>query len=194
MKQTKIFCKKCGSEITECKGKTCPNCGAKITKPIYKKWWFWVLIVVGVSLVFSAAGGDNSDANNSENETSSISTPDNSQQGSNQSGAKTYTVVDLQKMLDDLASNAMRAEATYQNMYVEITGKIANIDSDGSYITIESVNADEWNFDTVMCYIKNDTQRNVIMEKEIGDTVTIKGKIISIGEVLGYSVNIDEIN
>ena len=97
-------------------------------------------------------------------------------------------------MLDDLDENAMKAESTYQNMYVEVTGKIVSFDSDGSYISIEPVNADEWNFDTVTCYIKTDAQRSVLMEKSKGDTVVIKGKIWSIGEFLGYSINIDEVS
>ena len=97
-------------------------------------------------------------------------------------------------MLDELKSNAMKAEKTYQNAYVEITGKIANIDSDGSYISVEALNASPYNIDRIMCYIKSNEQRDFIIEKSVGDEVTIKGKIISIGEVLGYSLNIDSIS
>ena len=106
---------------------------------------------------------------------------------------KTYEEVDIQVMLDALDSNALKAEKDYQGKYVKITGKIANFDSDGRYISIESVDASEWNFVTVMCYIKTDEQRNFLMEKSKGDTVVIKGKITSVGEVLGYSLNIEEI-
>ena len=36
----------------------------KPKKPVYKKWWFWVLIVLAVFIFFSALGssGDSSDA------------------------------------------------------------------------------------------------------------------------------------
>lgn len=104
-----------------------------------------------------------------------------------------YKKVDLQQMLDDLDANALKAEKTYQNAYVEVTGKIKNFDSDGSYISIEPVNADQWNFDSVMCYIKNDEQLDYLLEKSVGDTVTIKGKVKSIGEVLGYSIDMDSV-
>ena len=107
---------------------------------------------------------------------------------------KSYQKIDLQTMLDELEENALRAESKYQDAYVEVTGKIAGFDSDGSYITIEPVYADKWNFDTVMCYIRNDTQKNFIIEKSVGDKVTIQGKIISVGEFLGYSLNIDSIS
>lgn len=93
-------------------------------------------------------------------------------------------------MLDDLKENAMKAETLYQDKLVEVTGKIANFDSDGFYISIEPVDADAWNFTTVMCYIKNDFQKDLLLEKSKGDTVTIKGQITTIGEVLGYSLNI----
>ena len=45
-----------------------------------------------------------------------------------------------------------------------------------------------------MCYIKKDAQREILMNKSKGDTVVIKGKIITIGEIIGYSINIDEVN
>lgn len=96
-------------------------------------------------------------------------------------------------MLDELEENALKAETKYQNKYIEVTGKIASFDSDGSYISIEPVNADAWNFDRVTCDIKNESQRNFLLEKSKGDIVTIKGKVTSIGEILGYDIDIKEI-
>lgn len=161
-------------------------------KKLYKRWWFWVILgVVSVGIMGSAFGAKDSGGagvglgSGSEN---------SGEGGDDTTVKKTYQKLDLQAMLDELQENALRAESKYQNAYVEITGKISNFDSDGSYITIEPTSADEWNFDTVMCYIKNDTQKRFIMEKSVGDQVTIKGKITSIGEILGYSLNIEEIS
>ncbi|SHI24814.1 hypothetical protein SAMN02745823_03870 [Sporobacter termitidis DSM 10068] len=56
------------------KMRKCPNCGAKVTsefcpicgttmrrKPVYKRWWFWlIIIVVGVFAIGSLGGGDDS--------------------------------------------------------------------------------------------------------------------------------------
>lgn len=153
-------------------------------KPFYKKWWFWVLIVIAIIGITS--NGGNGSSNNTDTGTQSQISSQVEEQIS-------YEAVNLQTMLDDLEGNAMKAEKTYQNKYVEVTGKIANFDSDGSYISIKPVNADEWSLDTVMCYIKDDAQTQILMEKEIGDTVTIKGKVKSIGEVLGYSLDIKEV-
>lgn len=105
----------------------------------------------------------------------------------------TYEVVDIQTMLDELDANALKAEKTYQDKNVELVGKISNFDSDGNYVSIEPLHADEWNFDNVQCYIKDDAQLDLLLEKKVGDKITVRGKIISIGEILGYSLNIEEI-
>ena len=104
-----------------------------------------------------------------------------------------YEKVDLQDMLDDLDENALRAEETYQDKYIEITGKISGFDSDGSYITIVPTDAPTWSSDNVQCFLKTSTHKAFLLEKNVGDVVTIKGKVSSIGEVLGYSVKIVEI-
>jgi len=94
--------------------------------------------------------------------------------------------------VDMLNSNAMKAENTYNDQYVEVTGRLSNIDSDGKYISIYPIK-DQWAFTGVQCYIKNDVQKQQVMELSIDDKVTVKGKVISVGEILGYSLNIDEI-
>ena len=103
------------------------------------------------------------------------------------------SMVILYKMFDDLDANAMKAESTYNNKYVEFSCKIANFDSSGKYIGVEPVNASEWNFITAICYIKNDNQKSFLIEKNVGDVITIKGKVKSIGELLGYSLDIKEV-
>jgi len=50
-------CKSCGKEVAK-SAKSCPNCGAKIPKPIFKRWWFWVLVIIILSAIVSGAGGN----------------------------------------------------------------------------------------------------------------------------------------
>lgn len=90
-------------------------------------------------------------------------------------------------------ANAMKAEKNYQGKCVEFKCKISNFDSDGAYISVEPTNASEWNLTSAMCYIKNDTQKEFLLNKNIDDEITIKGKIKSIGEVLGYAIDIKEV-
>ena len=164
--------------------KTCPSCGAKNKKPIFKKWWFWAAIVIVAIIVGSSAGNDEPVTTGTDVSTNNVTATEE---------AITYEVVDLQTMYDDLNGNAMKAENKYKNKYVEFECKIKVFDSDGAYIAVEPVNASEWNFDTSNCYIKNDAQRSFLLEKNVGDKITIKGKVKSIGEVLGYSFDIKEV-
>lgn len=173
-----MICKKCGQEVDK-KAVVCTQCGCKIKKPIYKKWWFWFILIIAAIAIISSSGNNNS-------------TPGNAASPQVQEEIA-YESVDLQTMFDDLESNAMKAENNYKDKYVEFECKIKSFDSDGSYVSVEPVGADEWNFSSAMCYIKNDTQKEFLLQKNVGDTITIKGKIKSIGEVLGYSVDIKEV-
>ncbi len=172
-------CKKCGNEVDK-KAVICTNCGCKIKKPIFKKWWFWVVIAIVVIAIGASGRSDEMTVTNN---------------GSTQNQAEeiVYEVVDLQTMFDELDANAMKAEASYQKKNVEFECKIKSFDSNGSYISVEPVGASEWNFVSAMCYIKNDTQKEFLIQKSVGDIITIKGKVKSIGEVLGYSIDINEV-
>lgn len=173
-------CKKCGHEVDK-KAVICTECGCKIKKPIFKKWWFWVLIV---AVVIAIANSSNNNESAPENDTTPVS---------NQTEEIIYEVVDLQTMFDELKSNAMKAENNYQNKFVEFKCKIKSFDSDGAYVSVEPTNASEWNFDSATCHIKDETQKEFLLQKNVGDEINIKGKIISIGEVLGYSLDIKEV-
>ena len=182
---------------------TSPGGESKQKKPLYDKWWFWVMIVLVIIIIAVSVGGGqragNGSSNAGENPGSSQSTGGaTSGTGSSltsEAGKEeiVYEKTDIQTMIDALQDNALKAEKTYQDQYIEVTGKISNFDSDGKYISIDPVN-NEWNLISVMCYIKNDDQRSFLLEKSKGDTVTIKGQVTSIGEVLGYSINIAEIS
>ena len=157
-------CKNCGQEVDK-KAVVCTQCGCKIKKSVFKKWWFWAIIVIVVIAIASSSGNNESTPKNETTPTQ------------NQTEEIAYEVVDLQTMFDDLKNNAMKAENNYNNKYVEFECKIASFDSDGSYISVEPVNADEWNFTTAMCYIKNDDQKEFLLQKNEGDIINIKGKV-----------------
>lgn len=48
-----MYCRSCGAQIAK-KAKICPHCGAKNSKPFYKKWWFWLLITLVLITVFGS--------------------------------------------------------------------------------------------------------------------------------------------
>jgi len=183
-------CKSCGKEVA-ISAKTCPNCGAKVPKPVYKKWWFWVIIIFVFGGIINASSDDSSSSssNNSTPETTAkvavvetTTTPTTS---------VAPTVVSADEMLDLLDENALKAEKTYNGMYVEVTGVLSNIDSDGKYFSLTR-NDGELTFINVMCYMDKEFV-DTVMEFKMDQTVTVIGKIKSVGEVMGYSLDVEEI-
>lgn len=47
-------CKVCNAEIAK-SAKTCPKCGGKNKKPIYKRWWMWVIVISMISVIINIA-------------------------------------------------------------------------------------------------------------------------------------------
>ena len=174
-----INCKSCGAEIAS-SAKSCPKCGAKNKKPIWKRWWVWILAVIILFAAISSVGG-NSNTNNSSSSTDiddpAIQEPIN------------YIAVSVADMMDMLNTNALKAENTYNGQYLEITGRLNVIDSDGSYI---SLYGGDFDFIGVQCYVKNDEQLNFVMDMVTGDTYTVRVKITDVGEVIGYQADIIE--
>ena len=56
MNKKMTTCKACGQEIAK-SAKACPHCGAKNKKPIFKKWWFWAIVVILIASL-GTSGGD----------------------------------------------------------------------------------------------------------------------------------------
>ena len=168
-------CKACGAEIAT-SAKSCPKCGAKNKKPIWKQWWVWILVVI---IPFAAICGiaGNSDTNPSDTNTTTIQEP------------ISYSVVSVADMIDNLNANALKAEKTYDGQYLEVTGRLGNIDSNGSYITLYG---GDFDFTGVQCYIQNDEQLNFVMDMVDDNTYTVRVKITDVGEILGYQADIIE--
>lgn len=183
-------CKHCGAEIAA-NAKSCPQCGGKNKKPIYKRGWFIALCVVLVIGVVSSVGGDGEEGSKTPVEPSGPATSVGSA-SAEQEPAVEYTAYTVDTMMDDLKGNALKATEKYNKQYIEVKGRLSNIDSSGKYIDLLPIR-DEWAFIGVQCYIKSDEQRQQVTDMSVGDEVTLKGKVISVGEILGYSLDIDEI-
>ena len=178
-------CKHCGQEIAA-SAKVCPHCGGKNKPPIYKRWWFIAIIVI---IVLAAIGGSGS--SDSSGSTSSTATSKTAVSSSSSEAAIEYTAYTVTELSEDLDSNALKAADKYKGQYVELTGRLSVIDSNGKYISIVD-STDEWAITGVQCYIKNDEQKPVVMDMSIGDEIVVKGKITDVGEVLGYFLDMTE--
>ena len=191
-------CSHCGAEIAS-SAKVCPKCGGKNKKPIYKRPWFIILvIIILLGIIGSAMGGSDKGNASSSKTAGAVSTASETETDSQSSTEEkepeiTYTAYTVSELMADLENNALGAAEKYKNQYVELTGKLDNIDSAGKYINITAGDSD-FEIIGVTCYIKSDDQKKVIMSASKGDTMVIKGKIIDVGEVFGYYLDIDEIS
>lgn len=67
----KYYCKNCHAEV-EKTDKICPNCGQKIKKPFYKKWWFWAIIVIAIIAIAGGSGSDDKKESKPEQKTEQV--------------------------------------------------------------------------------------------------------------------------
>lgn len=104
-----------------------------------------------------------------------------------------YDVHTVGELVDALKDNPLKAKETYKDTYVEITGKLSNIDASGDYLDLNPIDLD-YCFTNVQCYIKDDDVKGKVMDMSIGDTVTLRGQITDVGEIIGYSLDIHSIN
>lgn len=179
-------CKYCKTEIPA-DAKVCPQCRKKLKGGKLK----WILLVIVVICIIGAAAGSGDDGNSKSGESKTASTSSTSEQKKEEATPIEYTSVSVNDMMTALNDNAMGASDKYKGQYLEITGKLTNIDASGKYIDLMADG--DFEIIGVQCYIKNDDQKAKVSSLTKGDTVTLKGKCTDVGEVLGYSLDIDEI-
>lgn len=100
-----------------------------------------------------------------------------------------YLVCTVSELVDALEGNALNAKETYEGKYIEVTGRVETIDASGEYICLYPTD-ESWSVYYVQCFIKTDEHLEVVKGVKTGDTVTLRGEIIMVGEVLGYGLNI----
>lgn len=84
-----------------------------------------------------------------------------------------YKAYIYSELIDELDENALRAETNHQDEYVAITGYLTNTDSDGNYIDIGAPKDSYEYLDYIQCYLKNDAQRQQVININIGDKITV---------------------
>jgi RNA polymerase subunit RPABC4/transcription elongation factor Spt4 len=170
-------CRHCKTEI-DAKASICHNCKKKQGNPVVG---FIVLIAI-IGIIASAV--NSSDSNSGSTSTKTASTE------SKESEIIEYTSISVAELDEVLNTNALKAKETYKGAYIEITGKLSNIDASGKYITLK--NDEMFDVYGVQCYIKGDDQKKKVMDMVVDEHYTIRVKIKDVGEVMGYSADIME--
>ena len=161
------ICKNCQKEIAK-RAVICPHCGIKIRKPLYKRVSFYLLLVLAIFIGFFVIPSETPEPISIEE--------------------ITFEPVTVEELYDGLNANALKAEQTYQDKYIELTGRLSNIDSDGDYISLD---CEKYLFETVICSIE-EKHLEYVMNLTEGEEITLVGQITDIGEVMGYSVEVYE--
>ncbi len=185
-------CKKCKEEINK-KAKKCPKCGAKQGLPV---WLIVIIVIIAIGIIGSVNGDSeesntNSNANTNANTSTNTSTNTKANDSEKQETIE-YITVSKDDLDEALENNAAVAKDTYNKKYVEITGKLGDIDSDLKYISLMS-SSDEWDIIGIHCDIKSDAQKEVIKTLTKDQEITVRGRITDVGEFLGYYLDITEI-
>lgn len=179
-------CKYCKTEIPV-DAKVCPQCRKKLKGGKLK----WVVLIILVGAIIGAVAGESDSESDKSAATTVSSEKKETTKQKEEAAPIEYTAVSVNDMMSDLDNNAMGASDKYKGQHLEITGKLTNIDASGEYINLTADG--DFEIIGVQCYIKNDDQKAKVLSLTKGDTVTLKGKCTDVGEVLGYSLDIEEI-
>ena len=98
-----------------------------------------------------------------------------------------YEKVSVNTLIKDLEENAMKAQKNYKDKYLEITGRINNIDSDGKYFSLSS--DDEFSLYSIQIFV-NEKNKDEIVNLKKDENITVKVKVKDVGEVIGYSADL----
>ena len=114
-----------------------------------------------------------------------------SQQPQPQFDYSAYEEVDVDSLMKALEVNPAKVAQVVKNKKLKIVGgKIVQIDSDGDSFSIDT---GLFSFD-ITCNVKsNSVAQKQLLEIRKGQQVDIYGQISHVGEVLGYSVDVDRI-
>ena len=168
-----IFCKSCGKEIAK-SAKSCPSCGAKNTKPFYKRWWFWLIVVF---VFFGVIGRGNETSNNSTTPTKNAT----------EIALEKSQEIDYRVIYSDYEKNPINADSKYKDKYWKISGTVGTIDREimgEPYITFEI----DFLKDIRVTFNKSEEEKVSKLAK--GQKITVVGKCN--GTLLSSSVTFED--
>ena len=140
-----IQCKTCSKEIAA-NAKSCPGCGAKNKKAIYKRPWF---IVIVVFIILAAIG----DSSSSDSKTASSGTSKIEQEinPSNKTESNILVEDDVEEKIPTEYKSALRKAKTYSNtmamskagLYEQLTSEYGEkFSAEAAQYAVDNVNAD----------------------------------------------------
>lgn len=129
-------CKSCAKEIAT-SAKSCPGCGAKNKKPIYKRVWFWIIAII---IVIGATGGSGTDDSKEINSGNIESEQEVSQNNSKNTTAENKSENKVEDNIPTEYKSALRKAKLYADtMNMSKTGIYDQLTSEyGEKFTVEA--------------------------------------------------------
>ena len=129
-------CKSCAKEIAT-SAKSCPGCGAKNKKPIYKRVWFWIIAII---IVIGATGGSDTDDSKEINSGNIESEQEVSQNNSENTTAENKSENKVEDNIPTEYKSALRKAKLYADtMNMSKTGIYDQLTSEyGEKFTVEA--------------------------------------------------------
>lgn len=165
-------CKSCGADIAS-SAKHCPSCGAKNKKPIYKRVWFWILVVV---LLIAIADFVASKVNPSDSIEIETTTEEDSNAYVDRSEATVE--IDCDKLAEAYNKNPDYYDKILNNQEAEWSGTITSIanSDNGEVLVYMRCGLNGYLIDNVVtATITNDKDKKAILSYKEGDKIKMKG-------------------
>ena len=160
-------CKTCGKPIAK-NAKVCPNCGAKQKGKLG--------LIIGIVVILLIIGAIASGGGNGSSGTSSSVSKEDSKKEEVTEQAIEYTEYSMTEIMNDLENNAAAANEKYKG-----------------HISIKDPDAD-FSLSDCKCNIKGNAEvADIVKTLSKGDIISVKGKITDVGELMGYTMDIEEI-
>lgn len=157
-------------------------------KYFYKHWWFWCLIVlIALIIIIAFVCLKNFNKNKiSNNEYSS--TEQQTQLNTEADPELKYYFTTTDDMLRYLDGSLEVAKDIYENKYVQITGKISNINGNDYSVTMAPV-AYTYYTTPIILTVESIEQIKQLETLPRDSMVTLQGYCTSVDEVSGYHLN-----
>jgi hypothetical protein len=149
------------------------------------------LVVIAIAIGALGSGDDSGSAPSASGQAQVEASADASSEAEAASEPIVFEDVDINTLFETLSNNPLNAKNTYEGATIRFTGYLSNIDASGKYFNVK--NGDEWSFESIQCYINDEATLDRIASSAMGDELTICGTVTSVGEVLGYSLDVDHI-
>jgi hypothetical protein len=183
-------CRECGMEVSS-GAKNCPHCGIDQRNWFIRHKIITAILVVIALVILSSLGGDDAEKEPKTANNKQVTEASGKAQ-EKEEVKEPPMVVSAKKLLEDLENNALQASNTYKGKYVEVTGRLGSIDSGGDYFILEP-GGDYFTFITSVSCDISEEHLDAVANLKKGQQLTVVGTVTSVGEVMGYDIEVESI-